>query len=53
VISEGFTASLLTAALLKLTLELVIRLKARILTRLRGAETRRAKLVAGGTRSRG
>ena len=47
VISEGFTLSLLTAALLKIALELVTLLKGRILTRLRGAETRRAKLGAG------
>jgi hypothetical protein len=45
VISEGFTLSLLTAALLKLALEVVIRLKGRILTRLRAADTRRAKLA--------
>jgi hypothetical protein len=46
VISEGFTLSLLTAALLKIALELVILAKSRILTRLRTATTRRAKLVA-------
>jgi hypothetical protein len=46
VISESLTLSLLTAALLKVALELVIFLKARILTRLRAAETRRAKLIA-------
>jgi hypothetical protein len=45
VISEGFTLSLLTAALLKLALELVIRLKGRLLTRLRAADTPRAKLA--------
>jgi hypothetical protein len=46
VISESFTLSLLTAALLKLALEVVILLKGAILTRLRGADTRRAKLAA-------
>ncbi len=47
VISESFTLSLLTAALLKITLELVILLKGQILTRLHAADTRRAKLAAG------
>ena len=47
VISESFTLSLLTAALLKVALEVVILLKGWILTRLRAADTRRAKLVAG------
>jgi hypothetical protein len=46
VISESFTLSLLTAALLKLALELVTLLKGEILTRLRAADTRRAKLAA-------
>jgi hypothetical protein len=46
VISESFTLSLLTAALLKIALELVIRLKNWLVTRLRAAETRRAKLSA-------
>ena len=46
VISESFTLSLLTAALLKIALELVILLKSQILTRLRAADTRRAKLAA-------
>ena len=46
VISESFTLSLLTAALLKITLELVLLLKGQILTRLRAATTRRAKLAA-------
>jgi hypothetical protein len=46
VISEGFTLSLLTAVLLKLALELVILVKNRILTRLRAANTTRAKLAA-------
>jgi hypothetical protein len=45
VISEGFTLSLLTAALLKIALELVILLKNGILIRLRAADTRRAKLA--------
>ncbi|GAA4350968.1 hypothetical protein [Angustibacter luteus] len=46
VISESFSLSLLTAALLKLALELVILLKNRILVRLKDATTRRAKVVA-------
>ena len=46
VISESFTLSLMTAALLKLALEVVILLKGQILTKLRGADTGRAKLVA-------
>ena len=46
VISESFTLSLLTAALLKVALEVVILLKGRILARLRAADTRRAKLAA-------
>lgn len=46
VISEGFTLSLLTAVLLKLTLELVIVLKTRVIDRLRAATTRRGKLAA-------
>jgi len=46
VISEGFTLSLLTAALLKVALEVVLWVKNRILLRLRAATTPRAKLVA-------
>ena len=46
VISEGFTLSLLTAALLKVALELVIVVKNRILLRLRAATTRRTRVVA-------
>ena len=46
VLSEGFTLSLLTAALLKVALELVILVKGEILTRLRAATTRAAKLAA-------
>jgi hypothetical protein len=46
VISESFTLSLLTAALLKIALEVVTVLKSAILTRLRAADTRRAKLAA-------
>jgi hypothetical protein len=46
VISESFTLSLLTAALLKLSLELVLVAKARAMARLRGAMTVRAKLTA-------
>ena len=49
VISESFTLSLLTAALLKVALELVILLKGRIVKRLRAADTRRGKLVAAGS----
>jgi hypothetical protein len=46
VISESFTLSLLTAAVLKIALEVVIFLKGRILSRLRAADARRAKLSA-------
>jgi hypothetical protein len=46
VISESFTLSLLTAALLKIALEAVILLKGHILTSLRAAGTRRARLAA-------
>ena len=46
VISEGFTLSLLTAVLLKLALELVIHFKGKLLSRLRAADTHRAKLAA-------
>ncbi len=46
VISEGFTLSLLTALLLKVSLELVIVLKNKVISRLRAATTRRAKAVA-------
>lgn len=46
VISESFTLSLLTAALLKIALELVLLLKSRILASLRAATTRRGKLAA-------
>jgi hypothetical protein len=46
VISEGFTLSLLTAVLLKLSLELVLVVKAKALTRVRGATTVHAKLAA-------
>lgn len=45
VISEGFTLSLLTALLLKVALEVVIRLKGYILARLRIASDRRAKAL--------
>jgi hypothetical protein len=44
VISETFTLSLLTAALLKVTLELVLLLKGAVLVRLRGATTRPARV---------
>ena len=46
VISEGFTLSLLTAVLLKLSLELILVVKGRAVTRFRGAMTVRAKLTA-------
>jgi hypothetical protein len=46
VISESFTLSLLTALLLKVALEVVIRLKARILARHRAATSRAGKVVA-------
>lgn len=46
VISEGFTLSLLTAALLKVALELVLSLKNRILGRLRAATTVSARIIA-------
>jgi hypothetical protein len=46
IISESFTLSLLTAALLKLALELVILAKNRILGWLRAATTRRVKMLA-------
>ena len=46
VISESFTLSLLTSVLLKIALELVILLKGRVITKLRAATTRRAKIAA-------
>jgi deazaflavin-dependent oxidoreductase (nitroreductase family) len=46
VISEGFTLSLLTAVLLKVALEVVIRLKTEVVDRLRAATTRRGKVTA-------
>jgi hypothetical protein len=46
VISESFTLSLLTAALLKIALEVVLLLKGQILARLHAADTRRAKIAA-------
>jgi hypothetical protein len=46
VISEGFTLSLLTAGLLKVALELVLLAKGKLLTRLRAATTRTAKVAA-------
>lgn len=46
VISETFALSLLTAVLLKITLEVVIILKGAVLARLRGARTRLAKTVS-------
>lgn len=47
VISESFTLSLLTALLLKVALEVVLRVKTRVLDRHRAATTRRGKLAAG------
>jgi hypothetical protein len=47
VLSESFTLSLLTAVLLKLSLELVLIVKARAVARFRGAMTVPAKLSAG------
>lgn len=46
IISEGFTVSLVTAALLKVALELVILVKNKILGWLRAATSRRVKAVA-------
>jgi hypothetical protein len=46
VISEGFTLSLLTAALLKVALEVVLWVKNKVLLRLRAATTPRGKVVA-------
>jgi hypothetical protein len=46
VISESFTLSLLTAALLKISLELVLLLKSHVVARFHAANTRRGKLVA-------
>ena len=46
VLSETFTLSLLTAILLKISLELVVRLKKPVVARLKGATTRRGKLLA-------
>ncbi len=46
VITESFTLSLLTAALLKLALEAVIILKGSALARFRGAMTVRTKIIA-------
>jgi hypothetical protein len=45
VISESFTLSLLTAVLLKLSLELVLVVEGRAVTRFRGAMTVRATLT--------
>jgi hypothetical protein len=47
VISESFTLSLLTAVLLKLSLEVVLRVKGVLLSRMRGATRRTAKAAAG------
>lgn len=43
VISESFTLSLLTAVLLKITLEVVLKAKTKIVSRMRDATTKRAK----------
>lgn len=45
VISEGFTLSLLTAALLKVALELVLVVKSHVLGRFRAATTRLGKIT--------
>lgn len=47
VISENFTLSLLTAILLKLVLEIVLRLKARVMRSLKSARSRRGRVIAG------
>lgn len=47
VISESFMYSLITAVLLKVALEGVLRLKGAVMARLRGATTRRGKVVFG------
>jgi hypothetical protein len=47
VISESFTLSLLTAALLKVTLELVLRVKSKVVRRVRTATTGPGKAFAG------
>ena len=47
VISEGFTLSLLTAVLLKLTLEAVLALKGTVLRWFHGADSWRGKVAAG------
>jgi len=49
ILSEGFTLSLLTAVLLKLTLEVVISAKAVVLARLRAATTTPGKVALGVT----
>jgi hypothetical protein len=46
VISESFTLSLLTALLLKLALEVVLRLKGVVVARMRAATTRRGTATA-------
>lgn len=46
VLSESFTLSLLTAVLLKIALEVVLRLKGRILALFHAATSRRGKLAA-------
>jgi len=48
VISETFTLSLLTAVLLKLALEVVIKLKTFVVGKVRAARTRRGTAVAAG-----
>jgi hypothetical protein len=47
VISEGFTLSLLTAVLLKVSLEVVLLLKGWVVAHLRAAESPRAKVAIG------
>ncbi|GAA4702830.1 hypothetical protein [Nocardioides conyzicola] len=47
VLSEGFTLSLLTALLLKVALEVVLVVKARVVARFRAAQTPVGKVAAG------
>jgi hypothetical protein len=47
VISEGFTLTLLTALLLKVALEVVLVVKARVVARFRAAQTPAGKVAAG------
>lgn len=49
VISESFLASLLTAIILKLVLEVVVWVKTRIVGRIKAAESTRVRVLAGGS----